>query len=223
MTKVLFWSFWTVCILGYLIVTSILDKRKRLERRNAHRAEIGLPPADDFNETTYVSKPCDNEHVSKIRTVVIRGNEYEVFFTSVSGASHLCDHGDVGGFEGYEKAEPTNDLYWNAFAIYRNDGKKIGYIPMQDSDEYLDFSDDKERQCVGFINESKLGVYGYVNVLPKSDYAAKIETIKFVRWLIEENGVDFIPHWFRIDTNANPVTKAEWIQSIDEYLNKELS
>lgn len=141
------------------------------------------------------------------------------YHTKIAGVQHRCDHQDVGGFLGYIQHDPTNSHDPNAIAIYRNDGKHLGYIPKDETNSLRCWSAKEELPCVGFIKEGdEVLLFGKVKVLDTFPEEAELEAVKYVRWMVSQFGVKFIPPGFAID--PAPTSKQHALDILDEYIEK---
>lgn len=141
--------------------------------------------------------------------------------TKIAGVQHRCDHQDVGGFLGYIQHDPTNSHDPNAIAIYRNDGKHLGYIPKDETNSLRCWSAKAQLPCVGFIKEGdEVPLFGKVKVLDTFPEEAELEVAKYVRWMVSQFGVKFIPPGFAMD--PAPTSKKQALEILDDYIeNKE--
>lgn len=96
--------------------------------------------------------------------------------TEITGMRYYCTMADVGLVNGTVRPEPGNPHDVRAQVVIRADGKKLGYIPRRDLDEYEDFNDD-DLVCP-FAGEVKVDPNGYMhaNIL-----VALPESLKFVK------------------------------------------
>ena len=62
--------------------------------------------------------------------------------TEIVGMNYYITEADVGPVNGIVKAEPNNPHDHRAQLVLRADGKKLGYIPRRDLDDYEDFNED---------------------------------------------------------------------------------
>lgn len=143
------------------------------------------------------------------------------YHTKIAGVQYRCDHQDVGGFLGYLKHEPDNPHDPNAIAIYRNDGKHLGYIPKDETNALRSWSAKEKLPCVGFIKEGdEVALFGKVKVLDTFPEEAELEVAKYVRWMVSQFGVKFIPSGFAMD--PAPRSKKQALEILGEYIeNKE--
>ena len=143
------------------------------------------------------------------------------YHTKIAGVQYRCDHQDVGGFLGYIQHEPTNPHDSNAIAIYRNDGKHLGYIPKDETNALRSWSAKEKLLCVGFIKEGdEVALFGKVKVLDTFPEEAELEVAKYVRWMVSQFGLRFVPEGFAMD--PAPRSKKQALEIIDEYIeNKE--
>ena len=143
------------------------------------------------------------------------------YHTKIAGVQHRCDHQDVGGFLGYIKPNPDNPHDPNAIAIYRNGGKHLGYIPKDETNALRRWSAKEKLPCVGFIKEGdEVPLFGKVKVLDTSPEEAELEVAKYVRWMVSQFGLGFVPEGFSMD--PVPTSKKQALEIMDEYIeNKE--
>jgi hypothetical protein len=143
------------------------------------------------------------------------------YHTKIAGVQYRCDHQDVGGFLGYIQHDPTNSHDPNAIAIYRNDGKHLGYIPKDETNVLRSWSAKAQLPCVGFIKEGdEVPLFGKVKVLDTFPEEAELEVAKYVRWMVSQFGLGFVPEGFAMD--PAPTSKKQALEIIDEYIeNKE--
>jgi len=66
----------------------------------------------------------------------------DTFDTEITGMRHYCSLSDVGPVNGAVMPEPNNPHDPRAQVVIRADGKKLGYIPRLDLDEYEEFNPD---------------------------------------------------------------------------------
>ena len=60
----------------------------------------------------------------------------------IAGLRYHCTEEDCGTIVGYVKPEPSNQHDPRAQAVFRSDGKLLGYIPRTQLDWYEDFNED---------------------------------------------------------------------------------
>lgn len=153
--------------------------------------------------------------------IVIKSGEPS-YHTKIAGAHFRCSPQDVGGFLGYIKHEPTNKHDPNAIAIYRNDGKHLGYIPKDETSSFRRWSAKEELPCVGFIKEGdEVPLFGKVKVLDSFPEETELETVKYVRWLVSQFGLKFIPSGLAMD--PAPTSKKQALEILDDYIDKKES
>ena len=159
-------------------------------------------------------KPAQPE----IPKIVIKCGEPE-YYTKIAGVQYRCDHRDVGGFLGYIKPDPDNPHDPNAIAIYRNGGKHLGYIPKDETNALRRWSAKAQLPCVGFIKEGdEVALFGKVKVLDTFPEEVELEVAKYVRWMVSQFGVKFIPPGFAMD--PAPTSKKQALEILDEYIEK---
>lgn len=78
----------------------------------------------------------------------------------VTGLRYHCTVLDRGPIVGYVKPEPTNPHDSRAQAVYRNDGKLLGYIPRTQQDWYEDFNE--ENVVCPFVGEITVDRRGWM-------------------------------------------------------------
>ena len=66
----------------------------------------------------------------------------DTFDTEIAGLQYYVDDRDVGPIAGTVRPEPGNEHDARAQVVVRADGKKLGYIPRRDLDDYEDFNGD---------------------------------------------------------------------------------
>ena len=87
------------------------------------------------------------------------------YYTKIAGAQYRNDARDIGGFLGYVCSEPNNPYDKNAVAIYRNDGKLLGYIPKDETKDFREWSTKENLPCIGYIKDGDdVAIYGRVKV-----------------------------------------------------------
>lgn len=143
------------------------------------------------------------------------------YFCKIAGVQYRNDVQDIGGFLGYVCSEPNNPHDKNAIAIYRNDGKLIGYIPKDETKDFREWSTKENLPCVGFIKDGdEVALYGKVKVIDADADETELEIVKFVKWLVSNFGVKFIPFGFKVNTDTPPRTKKDWLAFLTEYIDK---
>lgn len=140
------------------------------------------------------------------------------YFCSIAGARYHNKKKNIGSFLGTVQPDPDNEHDPNAIAIY--DGKRlVGYIPRDEQEAFREWSDKPKLLCVGFIQkEDDYPIYGKVKVLDCPDERAGIEVLKFVRWMVDTFGIDFVPEGFTVDGVPTPKTAKGWVAVIDAVL-----
>lgn len=139
------------------------------------------------------------------------------YFCKIAGAHHR--NKNEGAFIGVVTNDPDNEYDKNAIAIYRNDGKLMGYIPREEQRDFRKWSDRDPLPCIGYVRYGDyVDMYGSVKVIDADKRLTELHIMKFVKWLIENYGVDFIPNDFTVDSTTPPKTKEEWLDYLDEYI-----
>lgn len=142
------------------------------------------------------------------------------FYTYIAGINYRCNKNDIGGFLGTALPEDNNPHDKNAVAIYRKDGKKLGYIPAAEAKEFRKWSKEEAVPCVGYIikGDAKNGmVQGKVKaMLPESETGVKITTAYFVKWMVSNYGAKYLPNSYPIRRGS----QEEIVDDIQVYIDK---
>lgn len=166
-------------------------------------------------------KPVETKAPEKEITVSVKVSTSPDYLCKIAGVQYRNDAQDIGGFLGYVCSEPTNPHDKNAIAIYRNDGKHIGYIPKDEIKDFREWSAKENLPCVGFIKDGdEVALYGKVKVIDTDADETELEVVKFVKWLVSNFGVKFIPVGFKVDTDTMPRTKKDWLAFLTEYIDE---
>lgn len=143
------------------------------------------------------------------------------YLCKIAGVQYRNDAQDIGGFLGYVCSEPNNPHDKNAIAVYRSDGKLIGYIPKDEAKDFREWSTKENLPCIGFIKEGdEVPLYGKVRVIDADADETELEIVKFVKWLVSNFGVKFIPAGFTVNTDTPPQTKKAWLAFLTDYIDK---
>ena len=143
------------------------------------------------------------------------------YFCKIAGVQYRNTMQDIGGFLGYVCSEPNNPHDKNAIAIYRNDDKLVGYIPKDEIKDFREWSAKENLPCVGFIKDGdEVPLYGKVKIIDSDKDETELEVIKFVKWLVSNLGVKFIPAGFNVSTDEMPRTKKDWLAFLTEYIDE---
>lgn len=166
-------------------------------------------------------KPIETKVPEKEITVSVKVSTSPDYLCKIAGVQYRNDVQDIGGFLGYVCSEPTNPHDKNAIAIYRNDGKHVGYIPKDETKDFREWSAKENLPCVGFIKDGdEVALYGKVKVIDTDADETELEVIKFVKWLVSNFGVKFIPVGFNVDTDKTLRTKKDWLAFLTEYIDE---
>lgn len=84
----------------------------------------------------------------------------DVLETEIAGMRYHCSVADLGLVNGYIEPEPSNPHDPHAQAVFRADGKKLGYIPKNVLPEYEDFN--PGHLVCPFAGEVKVTRQGYM-------------------------------------------------------------
>lgn len=141
------------------------------------------------------------------------------FESRVAGAMHRCTDSDIGGFLGYIDPEPNNDYDKNAIAIYRNDGKHLGYIPKGDTARVRRWASRESLPCIGFILDGdEVAYWGRIVIVDADAKRTELEMVKCAIEMVERDGIDILPPEFRTEGDDQPKTKKEWLQVLQDYI-----
>ena len=166
-------------------------------------------------------KPVETKAPEKEITVSVKVSTSPDYLCKIAGVQYRNDAQDIGGFLGYVCSEPTNPHDKNAIAIYRNDGKHVGYIPKDETKDFREWSAKENLPCVGFIKDGDdVELYGKVKVLDTDADETELEIVKFVKWLVSNFGVKFIPVGFNADTDETLRTKKDWLAFLNKYIDE---
>lgn len=128
-----------------------------------------------------------------LKLEIAQGDNSEDYSTYIAGINYRCDAGDIGGFIGTVKPDHGNKYDKNALAIYRGDGKHLGYIP-KDETRHIRRWGVGVVFCVGYIKEGDdASLYGRVKIYSLLDNGAMIEIARYIKWLINNHGVEYAP------------------------------
>lgn len=128
-----------------------------------------------------------------LKLEIAPGDNSEEYSTYIAGINYRCDSGDIGGFIGTVKPDRANKYDKNALAIYRGDGKHLGFIPKNETRHIRKWGDGAVI-CVGYIKEGDdAPLYGRVKVYSRLDNGAMIEIARYIKWLINNHGVEYAP------------------------------
>lgn len=169
----------------------------------------------------FVVKSAQKKTPKKEMKISVNVSTSPDYFCKIAGAQYKNDAQDIGGFLGYVCSEPANPHDKNAIAIYRNDGKLIGYIPKDEIKDFREWSAKDNLPCVGFIKDGDdVELYGKVKVLDTDADETELEIVKFVKWLVSNFGVKFIPVGFNADTVETLCTKKDWLAFLNKYIDE---
>ena len=75
--------------------------------------------------------------------------------------------------------------------------------------------------CVGFIKDGdEVALYGKVKIIDTDTDETELEIVKFVKWLVSNFGVKFIPVGFNTDTGKTLRTKKDWLAFLTDYIDE---
>lgn len=145
------------------------------------------------------------------------------FETRVAGAQHHCDDGDIGGFMGYIAPDPNNEYDKKAIAIYRNDGKHLGFIPKDDIARLKRWASQPSLPCIGYIFDGDTVEYwGKITIVDAEPQQTELEMVKAAYDMVLRDGTKVLPPDFNTEGNDQPTSRKEWLQVLEARI-KELS
>lgn len=128
-----------------------------------------------------------------LKLEIAPGDNSEDYSTYIAGINYRCDAGDIGGFIGTIKPDRGNKYDKNALAIYRGDGKHLGFIPKNETRHIRRWGVGVVI-CVGYIKEGDdAPLYGRVKIYSRLDNGAMIEIARYIKWLIDNHGIEYAP------------------------------
>ena len=131
--------------------------------------------------------------VKEFKLKIAPGDNSEDYSTYIAGINYRCDADDIGGFIGTVKPDRGNKYDKNALAIYRGDGKHLGFIPKNET-RHIRRWGVGVAICVGYVKEGDdAPLYGRVKVYSLLDNGAMIEIARYAKWLINNHGVEYAP------------------------------
>ena len=129
----------------------------------------------------------------ELKLEIAPGDNSEDYSTYIAGINYRCDADDIGGFIGTVKPDRANKYDKNALAIYRGDGKHLGFIPKVETRHIRRWGVGVVI-CVGYVKEGDdAPLYGRVKVYSLLDNGAMIEIARYIKWLIDNHGVEYAP------------------------------
>lgn len=184
------WYIWVgVVVTALWLLSMAFDPPRRRKRNNTQSVTDEAP-----------SRSVINTQYRDTNTSLFDNDLYRI-----AGITFRCQPSDVGGFFGTVEPQPDNPHDPEALAIYRDDGKLLGYIPAADHQRFKErFGpiDGGRLYLVGFIAVDTLApIYGRVLVFAGNsvDEDRKLQE-RFVEWITTCHGKDFTPRRFE-----NPV------------------
>ena len=138
--------------------------------------------------------------------------------TYIAGVNYRCVNSDTGGFLGIIIPQSNNKHDKNAVAIYKRDGRLLGYIPKNETVEFRKWCNTHPVPCVGYIRKENGILQGRIKaLLPENEKAVNKATAYYVRWLVENYGRKFVPVGFIVHRKQ---TDKETIAAINNYLGQ---
>lgn len=145
------------------------------------------------------------------------------FESRVAGAQHHCNDSDIGGFMGYIAPDPNNKYDKKAIAIYRNDGKHLGFIPKDDIARLKRWASQPSLPCIGYILDGDIVEYwGRITIVDANPQQTELEMVKIAYDMVVQDGARILPKEFRVEGDEQPTSRKEWLKILEERI-KELS
>lgn len=145
------------------------------------------------------------------------------FESRVAGAQYHCNDGDIGGFMGYIAPDPNNKYDKKAIAIYRNDGKHLGFIPKDDIARLKRWASQPSLPCIGYIFDGDMVEYwGKITIVDAEPQQTELEMVKVAYNMVLRDGAGILPEEFRVEGDEQPTSIKEWLEILEGRI-KELS
>jgi hypothetical protein len=142
------------------------------------------------------------------------------YYTRIAGAKYNTSYADVGGFLGYVRSEPDNKHDPNAIGIYRNDHKLMGHIAKAELEDFRAWSGKENLPCVGYITRgTQVERYGKVKIIDTHKSLSIVEMVRFVAWMVNKFGVDYIPKGLVVNTSKELRTEAQWLEVLYKFVD----
>lgn len=159
--------------------------------------------------------------VKEFKLEIAPGDNSEDYSTYIAGINYRCNAGDIGGFIGTVKPDLNNKYDKNAIAIYRGDGKLLGYIP-KDETRHIRRWGVGVAICVGYVKEGDdAPLYGRVKIYSLLDNGAMIEIARYIKWLINNHGVEYAPK--ELNTSGIGADIDAWHAMLDDIIDQNKS
>ena len=126
-------------------------KEKSREARPAAEPQKEPAPAATPQVAPAVQAPPQRKYYTrktKLSWTYLYGLEYDdsldedAMDSEIAGLNHYVSEEDFGPVNGIVRPEPDNPKDPRAQVVIRSDGKKLGYIPRTELDDYEDFNED---------------------------------------------------------------------------------
>lgn len=210
-------------VIAISLFVSAARKEKRRQEQESKRKGKKI-----VNGQANAVKSAPKPRPSGVPGIKFRGSEVDNFsmymtgfYTYIAGINFRCNARDEGGFLGYAAPEPDNEYDRNAVAVYRNDGKLLGYIPKKENKEFKEWSESCTVPCVGYIFQEDGTMRGRVKaLLPENENAVYKAVAYYVRWLVQEHGRRFIPKGFDLKDKDKLKTDEDFIEAINAYIEE---
>lgn len=106
-------------------------------------------------------------------------------------------------------------------AVYRNDNKLLGYLPKDEIKSFREWSEKENLSCIGFIKAGdEVPLFGKVKIIDTDKDEMDLIVARYVKWLVSNFGIKFIPTGFSVDAGKDLKTKSDWIGFLDGYIEE---
>ena len=157
-----------IIIIGSLLFFYWMLKIGGLLDNNKKKEELPSRPTPKYSSNTIRDTPKPKQKEIIVRTLDMPDDEEDgIYESKIAGITLRCTEADKGIFNGIIYNEEDNPYNNNAMAIVSMNKKLIGYIPEDELEDYLDWSNGLPVTCVGFIksfvnDEGKKILFGRV-------------------------------------------------------------
>lgn len=191
--------------LAVQIVIDLDELERREERKNKSKSTKAQDEDDEDDDDDDFEDDEDDELS---------------YYTRIAGAQYNTSYADVGGFIGYVRSEPDNKHDPNAIGIYRNDHKLMGHIAKVELEDFRAWSGKENLPCVGYITRgTQVERYGKVKIIDTHKSLSIVEMVRFVAWMVNKFGVDYIPKGLVVNTSKELRTEAQWLEALYKFVD----
>lgn len=155
---------------------AILPPEKPVQKDKTAVREPVVPPTPErpVQEPTVQERKLDWSFLSTLD--YDDSVDEDTMMTEVTGMRYYCSLADVGPVNGTVRPEPDNLFDPRAQVVIREDGKKLGYIPRRDLDDYEEFNEDN--LVCPFVGRVTVDHNGYMSA---DILVALPESLEFVK------------------------------------------